>query len=210
MRAIFSLMTLVLIALPPVAVVLSGNALATTDMPAQAATCLACHSAATSAASGAPQLAGQQATYLQKQLQQFKNGQRGAAVSDVKGQQMAAMAATLSADDINSLARYFSKQQAEVITSSADAALLDQGRRQYIGSCGACHGAKAEGNMAFNAPALSMLSADYITLQLQHFKTGLRGKDKADKPGRQMALFSRNLSEQDMQAVAAYIGAGMP
>lgn len=191
------------------ALLLSGRVNAA-DMPPQAGTCVACHSAATSATTGAPLLAGQQASYLQKQLQQFQNGQRGANVADVEGQQMAAMAATLSADDITLLARYFSKQQAEVLTSTADAALLDQGRRQYIGSCGACHGAKAEGNLVFNAPALSMLSADYIALQLQHFKTGIRGSAKADKPGRQMALFSRNLSEQDMQAVAAYIGAGMP
>ncbi|HEX5792237.1 MAG TPA: c-type cytochrome [Rheinheimera sp.] len=192
-----------------VALLLAGKAYAT-NPPPQAATCLACHSAATSAATGAPQLAGQQAGYLQKQLQQFQNGQRGADVSDVTGRQMAAMAATLSADDIEALAHYFSRQQADMQTSPATAALLDQGRRMYIGSCGACHGAKAEGNTAFNAPALSMLNAGYIVLQLQHFKAGLRGKDKADKPGRQMALFSRNLSEQDMQAVAAYIGAGLP
>lgn len=210
MKAIFSLLTLVLTALPPMAVLVSGKAQANADMPAQAATCLACHGAQTRAASGAPQLAGQQAAYLQKQLQQFQNGQRGADANDVKGQQMAAMAASLSADDISLLARYFASQPADLQPSPADAALLDQGRRHYIGSCGACHGAKAEGNVAFNAPALSMLSADYITLQLQQFKAGLRGKDKADKPGRQMALFSRNLSEQDMRAVAAYIGAGMP
>lgn len=209
MKAIFSLMTLLLTALPPLAVLLSSNVVAA-DMPAQAATCLACHGVQTRAASGAPQLAGQPAAYLQKQLQQFQNGQRGADAGDSYGQQMAAMAATLSADDISLLARYFASQQAELKPSPADATLLDQGRRQYIGSCGACHGAKAEGNLAFNAPALSMLSADYIARQLHQFKAGLRGKDKTDKPGRQMALFSRNLSEQDIQAVAAFIGAGMP
>ncbi|MGP9799623.1 c-type cytochrome [Rheinheimera sp. NSM] len=191
------------------ALILAGKAYAA-NLPALTDTCLGCHQSTVSVATGAPLLAGQQAFYLQKQLQQFQSGQRGANATDVRGQQMAAMAAMLSAADIQALARYFSQQQADTPAVAADAALLDQGRRMYIGSCGACHGAKAQGNMAFNAPALSMLNADYIALQLQHFKTGLRGKDKTDKPGRQMALISRSLSEQDMQAVAAYIGAGMP
>ena len=69
---------------------------------------------------------------------------------------------------------------------------------------------KAQGNVALNAPALSMLTKDYLALQLNHFNSGVRGTAKSDRPGRQMALIARGLSPADMQAVAAYIGAGLP
>lgn len=184
---------------------------------ATADTCNACHAAAVRQATKAPQLAGQSASYLKKQLLQFQSGERGAAANDVTGQQMAAMAKTLTAAEIETLAIFYSQQPAAaepVANASPDAAQLDQGRRLYIGSCGACHGAKAEGNPTLNAPVLQILGKDYLQLQLQHFRGAVRGSSKSDKPGRQMALMSRDLSDTDIEAVAAYIietaGAGLP
>lgn len=179
---------------------------------ATADTCNACHAAAVRQATKAPQLAGQSASYLKKQLLQFQLGERGAAANDVTGQQMAAMAKTLTAAEIETLAIFYSQQtaDAEPVAGAAannqhDAAQLDQGRRLYIGSCGACHGAKAEGNPTLNAPVLQMLGTDYLQLQLRHFRGAVRGSSKSDKPGRQMALMSRDLSDADIEAVAAYI-----
>ena len=182
------------------------------ETPAMVATCNGCHQPALNVATGAPELAGQHESYLQKQLLQFQNGQRGADASDSRGQQMAAMAKALSSDDIAALARYFAQQTPQPLqTQQVDAAVLDRGRRIYIGSCGACHGDKAQGNLAFNAPALHNLNADYIALQISHFKIGARGSAKTDKPGRQMTFISRSLtSEQDIAAVAAYIGVVLP
>lgn len=185
------------------------SAVAQADMPAAAASCAACHNGAQATATGAPALNGQHQFYLHKQLQQWQNGERGRHADDSRGQQMAAMAATLTADDITALARYFSAQPAvEVSEQQTDAAMLDKGRRLYIGSCGACHGDKAQGNVALNAPALNILTADYMALQLSHFKTGVRGTVKTDKPGRQMAVFSRTLSDEDIAAVSVFISAG--
>ena len=178
-----------------------------------AASCEACHAAAVRQVTKAPQLAGQSASYLKKQLLQFQLGERGGAAGDVGGQQMAAMAKTLSAAQVEELSQFYSAQQATAVnveTTNNNAAQLDQGRRLYIGSCGACHGAKAEGNPALNAPALQILDNSYLQLQLQHFRDGVRGTSKTDKPGRQMALMSRQLSDADIQAVAAYITAGEP
>ncbi len=180
---------------------------------ATAETCNACHAAAVRQASKAPQLAGQSASYLKKQLLQFQLGERGAVTTDVAGQQMAAMAKSLTAAEIENLAIFYSQQTATaetVAVDKQDAAQLDQGRRLYIGSCGACHGAKAEGNPTLNAPALQQLGAGYLQLQLQHFRDGVRGFNKTDKPGRQMALMSRQLTDADITAVAAYIGVGLP
>ena len=175
-----------------------------------AASCEACHATAVRQATKAPQLAGQSASYLKKQLLQFQQGERGAAEGDVGGQQMAAMAKTLTEAQVEELSQFYSAQKPDngAATANTNASQLDQGRRLYIGSCGACHGAKAEGNPALNAPALQILDNSYLQLQLQHFRDGVRGTSKTDKPGRQMALMSRQLSDADIQAVAAYISAG--
>ena len=182
-----------------------------------AASCEACHATAVRQATNAPQLAGQSATYLKKQLLQFQTGERGASAKDLTGAQMAAMAQTLTAADMENLAVFYSQQTpvagsegGSPATHKPDAAQLDQGRRLYIGSCGACHGAKAEGNPSFNAPVLQWLGNDYLQLQLQHFRDGVRGVSKTDKPGRQMALMSRQLTDADIAAVAVYIDAGLP
>ena len=60
-------------------------------------TCQACHGAngEGNETLNAPRLAGQHAWYLQRQLQNFKAGVRGAHPDDTYGQQMAPMAQTL-------------------------------------------------------------------------------------------------------------------
>lgn len=181
------------------------------DAAEKSSSCNACHASAANQNAIQPALAGQHKDYLAKQLLQFQTGERGAAAHDTQGQIMAAVARTLSTEDIEILSTYYSALPAVTpAAQTADTALLDQGRRLYIGSCGACHGAKAEGNPALKSPALLPLHPDYLVLQLQHFQKGSRGATKTDKPGRQMAMMSRTLTEADMRAVAAYIGAGLP
>ena len=53
-------------------------------------TCIACHGASGEGnkALKAPALAGQQQAYLQRQLEHFKNGVRGADAADVEGAQI--------------------------------------------------------------------------------------------------------------------------
>jgi cytochrome c553 len=176
--------------------------------------CNSCHAAEFQLTSKAPSLAGQQQFYLKKQLRQFQTDERGIEARDPQGQQMAAVAKTLTETETDQLAAYFSGLAASPGVQSGsqhqDPALLDQGRRLYIGSCGACHGNKAQGNTDLKAPALLMLNADYLQLQLQHFQTGLRGNISTDKPGRQMALMSSSLTAEQQRAVAAYIAAGLP
>lgn len=72
--------------------------------PAKVATCQACHGAAgVSVAPDIPNLAGQKAVYLTRQLEAFKAGTR-------KNDLMAAIAAQLSPDDIKALAAFWSSQ----------------------------------------------------------------------------------------------------
>lgn len=78
----------------------SGPGLATA--PPQVATCVACHGArGVSSNPQWPNLAGQKASYLLKQLQAFKSGTRENSV-------MRGIASTLSDADMKALAHYYS------------------------------------------------------------------------------------------------------
>ena len=80
----------------------------------------------------------------------------------------------------------------------------------WQGQCAACHGAAGEGNRALGAPALTQLSADYLTRQLQHFVGGVRGAHPDDDAGKRMALSVANLSEADIPSLAALITTELP
>lgn len=71
---------------------------------AKVSACVACHGAdGIGKAPQYPNLAGQKATYLEKQLKAFRSGER-------KDPNMSAMAKPLSDDDIAELAAYFESQ----------------------------------------------------------------------------------------------------
>lgn len=93
-------MPVVRLLLPALALV--GSTVLAEAPPAKVATCQACHGVAgVSIAPDIPNLAGQKATYLARQLEAFKAGTR-------KNDLMAAMAAQLNADDIKALSAYWS------------------------------------------------------------------------------------------------------
>jgi cytochrome c oxidase subunit 2 len=75
----------------------------------------------------------------------------------------------------------------------------------WQGQCSACHGAAGEGNAALGAPALTLLSAEYLARQLRHFITGVRGAHPDDAAGKRMALSVANLNEADVAGLATLI-----
>jgi cytochrome c553 len=68
--------------------------------------------------------------------------------------------------------------------------------------CAACHGADGNSVAAAN-PNLAGQGADYITLQLAHFKAGVRANAT-------MQAMSAQLSDADMQALGAYFSQQKP
>jgi cytochrome c553 len=172
------------------------------------APCAACHgnTAEGNPALNSPALAGQDAAYLARQLRSFRTGQRGTHKSDTFGPQMRAAVATL-ADDA-AIARVAAWIAALPRTSIAAAAGADlrNGNNLYHGKCGACHGGKAEGIPALNAPRLTGLDASYIKRQFGYFRDGVRGTEQKDLPGRQMAMMSKTLpAPRDLDDVIAFI-----
>jgi len=191
------------------ALLFSSGALWASDEKALFTTCVACHGSQGqgNAALGAPAIAGQDAAYLQRQLQHFRAGRRGTHKADTFGAQMRAAGALPLKDDaaVAAVAAYvaaLSKNQ-PVAPAKGD---LRNGNNLYHGKCGACHGGRAEGNPALNAPRLAGLDAAYIRRQFFHFRDGLRGMDPKDVPGRQMAMMARTLpAERDLDDVIAFI-----
>lgn len=190
---------------------LQASTVTAAEAPAAFGLCQSCHleQAQGNAAVHAPALAGHEASYLARQLTHFKAGLRDS--SDAIAAPMKAVTLGLSDADIQTLASYIASlpRQPRAL-ATPDAATKDKGYRIYIGSCGACHGGKAEGIAALNAPALYQDSA-YLKRQLALFRSGKRGFDKTDKPGRQMARMALTLSnEAEIDAVLAYIGTLQP
>jgi cytochrome c oxidase subunit 2 len=171
------------------------------------AVCASCHGAQGegNVALNAPKLSGQNPWYIEQQLRQFKNGLRGAHEGDAYGKQMAAMAATLTSDDaIRNVVAYIGTltDNPAGATIAGDTA---NGERLYT-TCGACHGLNGEGIWSIQAPRLTGIDDWYLVRQLQNFKQGIRGTHPSDTQGRQMAMLSVMLrDDQAINDVVAYI-----
>lgn len=165
----------------------------------KAAVCAACHGAdGNSVIALNPKLAGQHPKYLTKQLHDFKTGKRKSAV-------MNGIAASLSDEDMQDLAAYFSTQTPKLGKAKSNGA-GSLGEKIYRGgiaatnlpACAACHGANGEG-LPKRFPRLSGQHADYTVQQLNLFRTG----ERANVP--MMQMIAGKMTEAEMQAVADYI-----
>jgi cytochrome c oxidase subunit 2 len=163
-------------------------------------TCAACHGqqGEGNPAMNAPSLAGLPDWYIDRQLQHYKQGIRGAHEEDEFGKQMAPMANMLFDDAaIRDVTAYIETLEPAVASSTlgGDA---EKGASHYV-TCGACHGANAEGNPALQAPRLAGQNDWYLKRQLANFRKGIRGAHQEDTYGHQMVLMARSL--QDEQAI---------
>ncbi|MDE2235589.1 MAG: cytochrome c4 [Gammaproteobacteria bacterium] len=165
---------------------------------AKAAVCAACHAAdGNSVNSQFPKLAGQNAGYIVQELERFKSGYR-------KNPIMSGMAASLSDQDIQNLAAWFSSQK--VTTGEADPSLVKAGEALYRGgdqsseipACLACHGPDGAGNGPMKIPALAGQHAEYVVSQLQAFANGTR-------TSQMMNPIASRLTPAQMRAVASYV-----
>ncbi|MBM0106742.1 cytochrome c [Steroidobacter sp. S1-65] len=172
------------------------------------APCVACHGnkGEGNAALHAPAIAGQDAAYIERQLHNFRSRRRGADGSDALGAQMQAAATALGDDAaVAKIASYIAKLP-RTFNAKPASGNLHNGNNLYQGKCGACHGGKAEGNPALQAPRLAGLDAAYIQRQFAHFRDGVRGVDPKDTPGRQMAMMAKTVAtDRDLEDIIAFI-----
>jgi cytochrome c oxidase subunit 2 len=171
------------------------------------AVCGACHGAQGEGnqALNAPKLTGQESWYLERQLINFKHGLRGSDPADIFGAQMAPMAATLAdAAAIRNVVAYINSlpDKKPAATVSGDAA---RGEGIFT-TCSSCHGPDGDGIWALKAPRLRGGNDWYIARQLDNYRNGLRGAHPQDLYGKQMALISIMLrDEQSVRDLVAYI-----
>jgi cytochrome c553 len=144
-----------------------------------------------------PKLAGQHASFLAKQLHDFKSKKRDDPT-------MTAMAASLSDADIADLSAFYAKQK---ITP-------ERGEKSELGekiyragnasngtpACSGCHGPSGAGNPNAVYPALAGQYASYISKTLHDYKGGERAND----PNQIMRTIASRLSEDEINAVAEY------
>lgn len=191
------------------AIAVEGNASAGKD---KSAPCAACHGQdGNSGAPTFPKLAGQQASYTIKQLEEFKSGVRDNAI--MKGQ-----VSGLSEQDMADLAAFYEGQAIEV--GKADPELVAAGERLYRGgnmksgvaACSGCHGPSGQG-LDGGFPALGGQHAEYIETQLKAFRAAGRGDIGAAKrtndgdgetPG-MMQDTAAKMSDTEIKAVASFI-----
>ena len=89
---------------------------------------------------------------------------------------------------------------------SAASGNVENGKAIYHRTCFTCHGDKAQGNVAFNAPKLAGQEDWYMIRQLENFASGARGSDPRDLFGAQMRPMAMTLvGPTDIVDVVAYI-----
>jgi cytochrome c peroxidase len=170
--------------------------------------CEACHGvrAEGNASLEAPSLAGREAWYLTRQLENFRAGRRGTAAGDRLGQQMRPMAQTLESDEaVQDVVAYVTSlpHAPSAATVKGDVA---HGKTLYAGTCSACHGDAAQGNEALGAPALKGVSDWYLLRQLEAFRKGWRGASPEDENGLQMRAIATAIpNDAALKDVVAYI-----
>lgn len=165
------------------------------------AVCSACHGAdGNSLAPTWPKLAGQNESYLLKQMSDIKSGARNVA-------QMTGLLNGLSDQNLADIAAYFASQN--VVVGQADAALVKAGKNLYrdgnpatgVPACMACHGPAGKGLNSASFPQLSGQHADYTAAQLKLFQSGERNNDAA----KIMQNIAFKMNEREIKAVSSYI-----
>lgn len=169
----------------------------------KAAVCAACHGPDGNALAPLfPKIAGQNASYIAKQLKDIKEGVRIAPT-------MIPFAGMVGTDeDRANVAAYFSSQAVKA-GNPVNPELAAQGKEIYdsgllekgVAACTACHSPTGEGNDLAVFPQLKAQHAMYTEQQLKAFRDGKRAND----PANIMRDIAGKLSDDEIKAVAAYI-----
>lgn len=161
--------------------------------------CASCHGAnGNSEVATFPKLAGQQESYLLRELQDYKSGKR---TNDI----MTPMVAGLSEEDMLNLSAFYAKQEATDGTVT-NPALLAMGKKVYlegndnsgVPSCDGCHEENGEGSKRF--PRVAGQHVDYTLDQLQQYATGKRSNGV-----KVMRTIAERLTADEARAVAEYM-----
>ncbi len=151
-----------------------------------------------------PVLAGQHASYIAKQLADFKRGTRSDPI-------MSAQAAALSPQNMADLGAFFAaRHKINRKAGKFDSDQLEQGKRIYhqgiaasgVTACVGCHGPDGACNAAARIPLLSRQNVPYVIKALKDFRKGAR---LHDSNGLLMSGIAGEMTDREIRAVAAYV-----
>jgi cytochrome c553 len=181
----------------------------------KAAACGACHGVdGNSSDAQYPKLAAQQERYIARQLAMFKTGERQSPI-------MMGFANSVMPQDMRDIGAYFATQK--TLPGVADDTVIKDGpnkgakfyavgERLYRGgdatrnvpACMACHGPTGAGNPGPAYPTLAGQHASYVSARLTAFRGGLV-LGKGDYANAVMAGVAKNLTDEEIQALATYV-----
>jgi len=167
----------------------------------KAAICAACHGVDGNSVTPAwPKIAGQHEEYIFKQLMDFKSGNR-------ENPQMSPIIATMTDEDLNDVAAYYSSQTSTPGFAKPDN-LLTAERMYRVGNpetglaaCSACHGPNGTGNPAAMFPSLGGQHADYLITTLRAYKSEDRSNDKNSI----MRNIASKMTNSDIDIISNYL-----
>jgi cytochrome c553 len=156
--------------------------------------CTMCHGARGLSHADTPNLAGQYAAVIYKELIDFKTGARASAI-------MQPLVVGLSNADMQDLAAYYAYLPRESVdrssTNGTPRIVADGAPMRGIAPCGACHG---ELGAKAGAPWLEGQPAVYLRTQLDAFASGARHDDIDE----QMRNVARGMTQQEIESTSQY------
>lgn len=182
-----------------------GNA---EDGKAKSAMCAACHGVdGNSLVPMYPKLAGQSASYIAKQLTDFKAAMTSGGKTGRVDPVMGGMSMALTEQDMADLGAYYASQTVTAGNGKANA----EGKKLYLGgntetevtACIACHGINGKGMPSAGFPGLANQNAEYLKTQLEKFRSGARTNDSNSM----MQGVAANLTDAEITALSQHMSA---
>ena len=168
----------------------AGPACAADDIEAKAQMCVTCHgqNGVPTDPKTIPIIAGQQQSYLVKQLHDYRSGDRDNPI-------MSPIAKGLAQEDLRKIAAYFAAKSWPAHAGAGASAPPPNG----ISQCQPCHQPNFEGGLP--APRLAGLSYEYLVAAMRSFATSDR-TNNGDMP-----KFMHALPDSERDAMARYLSA---
>jgi len=160
------------------------------DIEAKVQLCAACHgqNGVPTDPKTIPIIWGQQASYIFKQLRDYRNGERSGPI-------MVSIAKDIKEEDLRGISAYFATKNWPTSNTAPVSAPLPKGVTQ----CQPCHQPNFEGGLP--APRLAGLSYEYLVESMHAFATDQR-TNNGDMP-----KFMQMLTEPEREAIARYLSA---
>ena len=176
--------------------------------PSGVQSCAGCHGAQGegNASNGTPRIAGQPQAYLERQLAAYADGRRENEIMTPIARQLAPEQRTVLSAYYAELRVRAGKPLPSTVANARGRVLAmrgDEGLR--VQACQNCHGPGGTGFGNVN-PFLAGLDQRYLETALHEWRSGHRKSD----PSQQMNQIAKDLSDEDIKALAAYYASQPP